>query len=133
MTATEAWPEIYRATTVTAGDRMLWLAPWAEEFTLPPGSELVLRTTGGDIAALEIEHVEDRVVVWAPAAALISVEIDGADRSIGSAELSAPETEHLSTRAFLEIGLGDVPSGRVGGKSVPPRRPGWLKRFFNWV
>lgn len=121
LAETTVWIDRLRFSNGATGDLMLWLEPWAEEFTIPPRAELVL---SADIdEPIDVEITGDGLVAYAGMGMRVRVEIGGVVHDSVSAELTVPDMGPLSTRGFIGTVFGDVPETRPGGMRALPSEP----------
>ena len=107
---------------------LVWLEPWAEEFEVPPRSNLTLRFDPGANEPAEIESTGDRIVVWADAGQTARVYIDDELQQSGSASLPVPTGLDCSTKEFLSLIFAGQPPARLGGEGFEPQALSWWQR-----
>jgi hypothetical protein len=93
----------------------VWLEPWAEEFEVPCGSTILLRSPEGS-ALGSVERDQDSFTLWA-AATKVEVLIDGILQDTASSQIAVPEG---LTKAMLTAVFGNYPEARLGGKPLNP-------------
>ncbi len=99
-------------------DLLLWLEPWAEEFSVPPGSKLELVVKGNveNEADAPFELWDTHLTFYARADTLVQVLIDGRKLPSASSDVPFPGgSVHLETRTIVEEVFGDFPETRPGG------------------
>ena len=97
---------------------MVWLEPWAEEFHVPTGSTIVLRSLD-DSELGEVEPGNAQFTIWA-SARKVEVFIDGELQDTASAHIATPEG---ASRKMLEIMFASQPAARLGGAPYLPEKP----------
>ena len=110
---------------------LLWLEPWAEEFELPAGSSVFLRTPVGQPAGWlgSVEQTPDHIVIWMNGGT-VQLWID--DMAQDSASAVIPTPGSLS-KQMLEIVFPDQPTARLGGAAIGASNPSWwqkIRRIF---
>ena len=110
----------------------VWLEPWAEEYEVANGSEIVVAMRGEPNDAPEIDTFSDRATIYAPLGCLIEITVDGitqnADRA--SSRVAFPASSTLGTRELTEMLFGEHPEARPGGVPFPQRGlRKWLSKF----
>ena len=99
---------------------LLWLEPWAEEFTIPPQTRLDLVVAGdrAELRQAEFEFSDTHLVFYAPAGSLVRVIIGGEEQRSGSSEIAVPVTEGFSTRGLMQTMFGAFPEAHLGGAGL---------------
>lgn len=108
---------------------LVWLEPWAEEFEVPVGSTLTLRSSGlaKDPILEETEWTSDHLVLWASAPGTVKVFIDEALQESASAVVDIPEG---MTKTMLNLVFAGQPAARLGGRSSEvAKHASWWRRF----
>ena len=92
---------------------LVWLEPWAEEFDVPTGSTILIRSSNG-CALGEVEHVEDHFTIWATANK-VEVFMDGVLQDTASSQIALPDG---LTKEMLTVLFGGRPEARLGGENA---------------
>lgn len=107
----------------------IWIEPWCDELALPPRSTLSLCAHGdeSDASVPNIEVIDDRLVVWATAAGILIVTIDGIEQDTGSRTIALPpELFDLPVKTFVNTVFGGQPAARAAGAPLLAARSSWL-------
>ncbi|MBV8907547.1 MAG: hypothetical protein JOZ20_00970 [Sphingomonas sp.] len=99
----------------------LWLEPWAEEYDIPNGSEIIVNMRGSPRGEPEIDVFDDRATIYAPLGSFVDVVIDGIvqNAELASATITIPSDSSLGTRELTQILFGSFPDARPGGNPLP--------------
>src|SRR5687768_1758763 len=94
---------------------LLWLEPWAEEFTIPPGStiDLVLSGTFEEPVDAPLELTSEHLVFFAPSGSFVRVLLDGIEQDSGSKDIQVPLSKPLHTRDFVHMVFDSFPEARA--------------------
>jgi hypothetical protein len=118
MTTDVGWH--WGVSNISAGELLLWLEPWAEEYAVSSRSTLTLKiiNPNSDAASVDVEDTGARLVVWAKAGETVEICIDGSvqNSEFASVKLSFPETPGKSMKELLDILFSQHPEARLGGQ-----------------
>lgn len=106
---------------------LVWLEPWCDEFEVPPGSTITLKTqAGGEGGGVgEIEWGPENLIIWANGPT-VAVFVDDVLQDSGSAISPIPNG---LTKSMLNTLFANQPQARLGGHPSPvvARKPWWRR------
>jgi len=96
-------------------DLLVWLEPWAEEFSVPYRSRILfeINSPASQNNFPEVEVEKEWIVVWANGGDLIRVSIDNVFQHSSSAEIVVPDIPNLSPKQFLQTAFGVRSAPRI--------------------